>query len=112
MNKTQIKKSAKATKPRKVHRPGSGRTKGSFSFVRLTLGDLKKKFADDTTPITVGRVWAQNLGFNVETTTNANALYSEIAAASPAGKVEATVVNLDADEDAETSPTTTSTPAV
>lgn len=51
------------TTPVKTRKPGSGRTVGSYSFVVLTLADLKKKFADDETPIMVSRKWAENVGF-------------------------------------------------
>lgn len=48
---------------RKTSRPGSGRTKGSFSFATLTLAQLNGKFSDPNMPIQVGRKWAENTGF-------------------------------------------------
>ena len=59
----------------KMRRPGSGRTKGSFSFVRIPLSELNKKFADQTTPITVSRMWAQQCGFKVKSTASSKHLY-------------------------------------
>lgn len=72
-----------------VKRPGSGRTKGSFSFVKLTLAELKSKFADETTPIVVSRKWAEPLGFNVTGTTDAKHLSESIVGTT---KVDAPIV--------------------
>ena len=35
------------------------RTKGSYSFVTVSLADLNAKFADKTQPIVIGRKWAE-----------------------------------------------------
>lgn len=47
----------------KVRRIGSGRTKNSFSFVKITINDLLKKFADHDSPVIVSRKWAESVGF-------------------------------------------------
>jgi hypothetical protein len=41
---------------------GSGRKKGSNSFVRVTYSQLKE-YIGEKTPITVSRVWLESLGF-------------------------------------------------
>lgn len=46
----------------KVTRKGAGRTKGSFSFVKVPLSDLTAKFSDLSTPIVVGRKFAEAIG--------------------------------------------------
>ena len=40
-----------------------GRKSGSYSFVRLSLADLLKKFADMETEIPVYTKWAETVGF-------------------------------------------------
>jgi hypothetical protein len=47
----------------KSRKSGSGKT-GSGSFGKLTLAELCAKFSDKNTPIVVGRIWAQTIGFN------------------------------------------------
>jgi hypothetical protein len=44
-----------------VRKQGSGRTKGSTSFVSVTLGELQP-YIGDRTPIVVSRVWLQKIG--------------------------------------------------
>jgi hypothetical protein len=51
------------TPAKAIRRKGSGRTKGSYSFVKISLADLTAKFSDKSTPIIVGRIWAQSCGF-------------------------------------------------
>lgn len=46
-----------------VKRPGAGRTKGSYSFVKIPISAILSKFADQTTPIVVSRKWAEACGF-------------------------------------------------
>lgn len=46
----------------KITRKGSGRTKGSYSFVTVTLAELNAKFAPDT-KIVIGRKWGEVVGF-------------------------------------------------
>lgn len=84
---------------KKTKRPGSGRTKGSFSFVALTLGDLKAKFADDAQVIVIGRKWAEQCGFtNIVTTTPATNILGTIQGQTPATQAAVTVRNLADDE--------------
>jgi hypothetical protein len=80
----------------KVSRKGSGRTKGSFSFVRVPLAELTSKFADGTTPVLVSRKWAEAVGFAGLTATTAAASYESIQGKTPATAVAATVTDLDA----------------
>lgn len=79
----------------KTSRPGSGRTKGSFSFVKISLADLNSKFADQTTPIVVSRKWAEQVGFSGLVANPANATLDTIQGLTPATQVAATVTNLD-----------------
>ena len=44
-------------------RNGSGRTKGSFSFVKIPLIELVSKFNGSPTDIVVRRKWAEANGF-------------------------------------------------
>lgn len=76
-------------------RKGSGRTKGSFSFVKIPLADLNAKFADMTTPVVVSRKWAESCGFTGLIANPANATLDSIAGQTPATHVTATVTNLD-----------------
>lgn len=48
---------------KKVTRVGSGRTKGSVSFVTVELGELCAKIADPKTRIKVSRLQMEALGF-------------------------------------------------
>ena len=48
--------------PRKV---GSGRRKGSNSFVKVSFGQLKD-YIGERTPMMVSRVWLESLGFSVD----------------------------------------------
>lgn len=74
---------------------GSGRTKGAFSFVNITLADLNAKFADQTTPIKVSRIWAEGLGFKNLVTKPANELTSDTQGLEPSTKVGANVTELE-----------------
>lgn len=44
-----------------IRRPGSGRTKGSYSFVRLPWATLKQ-FVGVASTVTVSRKWCENVG--------------------------------------------------
>jgi hypothetical protein len=44
---------------------GSGRKKGSNSFVKVSFGQLKD-YIGERTPIMVSRVWLESLGFLVD----------------------------------------------
>ena len=79
----------------KIKRTGSGRTKGSFSFVKITLAELNAKFADQTTPIVVGRKFAEGVGFAGLTAAPANQTMDSIQGQTPATKVGAKVTDLD-----------------
>lgn len=79
----------------KVTRKGSGRTKGSYSFVKLTVAELRAKFADESTPVVVSRKWAEACGFTGLVANPANATLDSIQGQTPATHVAATVTNLD-----------------
>lgn len=80
----------------KITRKGSGRTKGSFSFVKITLAELNAKFADQSTPMVVGRKWAESCGFTGLTSNPANSTLDSIQGQTPATHVAATLTDLDA----------------
>lgn len=82
----------------KITRKGSGRTKGSFSFVKITLAELNAKFADQSTPIVVGRKWAESCSFQNLISNPANATLESIQGQTPATHVAATVTDLDSAE--------------
>ena len=73
------------------------RTKGSFSFVKITLADINAKFADKTTPVVVSRKWAATCGFTGLVANPANATLDSIQGQTPATHVTATVTDLDTD---------------
>ena len=72
----------------KVKRPGSGRTKGSFSFVTVSLADLNAKFADKNMPIVISRKWAEQLGFTGLVSNPANQTMNSIVGQTPETKVD------------------------
>ncbi len=74
---------------------GSGRTKGAFSFVQITLAELNAKFNDQTTPIKVSRLWAQEVGFKNLVTKAAGDLTADTQGLLPSTKVGAVVTALD-----------------
>lgn len=78
----------------KVTRKGSGRTPGSFSFVKITLADLNAKFADQSTPIVVGRKFAETAGFTGLVANPAKSMYDSIQGLTPATTVASTVIDL------------------
>lgn len=51
---------------KKITRKGSGRTKGSVSFVTVPLEVLCSKIADPKTPIKVSRLQLEAMGFIVK----------------------------------------------
>jgi hypothetical protein len=89
---------ASADSRQKVKRPGSGRTKGSFSFVTVTLAELNEKFKDPTQKIVIGRKWAQQCSFDVKFTTPAGNILGKIEGETPASQAAVTVRNLTDDE--------------
>ena len=78
----------------KTKRPGSGRTKGSFSFVMLPLQALNDKLSDKSTPVKVSRLWAQELGFQNLNSAPAASLTQSIEGQTPTTKVGVTEVEL------------------
>jgi len=78
----------------KVTRKGSGRTKGSFSFVKVTLAELQAKFADPNQTIVVGRKWAEEVGFSGLVSAPANRTMDSIQGQTPATHVTAVVTDL------------------
>jgi hypothetical protein len=83
---------------KKIRRKGSGRTKGSYSFVKLSLSDLLSKIgSDQTTPVIVSRKWAEVLGFKGLVCGPAGAINDSIEGQTPATKITAKVSNFDND---------------
>jgi len=72
-----------------VKRPGSGRTKGSFSFVKVPLSTLVAKFADQSTPIVISRKYAETIGLKGLTAAPANNTLDSIEGATPETAVQA-----------------------
>lgn len=77
-------------------RKGSGRTKGSFSFVTISLADLNAKFADQNTPIVVSRKWAEACSFTGLVAKPANSTLASIEGQTPQTTVALKVTDLDA----------------
>jgi hypothetical protein len=77
----------------KVSRPGSGRTKGSFSFVKISLQALNNKFADKTTNIVVSRKFAETVGFTGLVSNPANHTLESISGEVPETQVAVKVTN-------------------
>ena len=48
-----------------LRKSGSGRKRGSNSFVKITYGQLKN-YIGERTPILVSRVWLERLGFTID----------------------------------------------
>lgn len=63
----------KETKP--TRRPGSGRTKGSYSFVRVPWTVLQN-FVGKNSEVTVSRKWAEANGLYFTLCTNAAHIHS------------------------------------
>jgi hypothetical protein len=81
---------------KKVKRPGSGRTKGSFSFVNISLGDLRKHLNDaDAVPIRVSRKWAEQAGFKELTSAPVKDLTGAIEGKTPETQAAVKVTDLD-----------------
>lgn len=77
--------------------PGSGRTKGSFSFIKVPLSALCGKFADTEQPVVISRKWAEAVGLTGFTSAPATTTLGSIEGQTPATRVTATVTDLDAD---------------
>lgn len=80
---------------KKVTRKGSGRTEGSYSFVKLTLAQLNSKFADTSTPIVVGRKFAEQMGFTGLVAGPAGAVHDSIEGKTPNTRVTANIADFD-----------------
>lgn len=76
-------------------RPGSGRTKGSYSFIRIKLSDLTGKFIDPEMPVIISRKWAEQVGLAVESTTDAGHLFGTIEGTTPTTKIGVNVIEFD-----------------
>ncbi len=83
--------STDTAKKRKV---GSGRTKGSYSFVLITMADLQKKFADPSQPVQVGRKWAEMQGFVAPKMSDAKHLFDAIQGTTETTRIKARVEEL------------------
>lgn len=82
----------------KVRRPGSGRTKGSYSFVKVTVADLVAKFADQSTPVVLSRKWAEQVGFQGVTAKPAGATTDSIEGLTPETQIKTTIRNFNDEE--------------
>jgi hypothetical protein len=82
----------------KTRRPGSGRTKGSYSFVTISITDLLAKFNDQTTPVIVSRKWAEQVGFKNIESRKANETVSRIDGRLPDSKVETKIRDFNTEE--------------
>jgi hypothetical protein len=80
---------------KKIKRPGSGRTKGSFSFVTVTMKDLNTKFADPEMPVIISRKWAEQVGFKDIVSKPATDTIHSIEGKTPETKVPAKIVSFD-----------------
>ena len=81
---------------KKARKPGSGRTKGSFSFVTLTLGELNEKFKDPSQVVIVGRKWAEPL-FPNKISAPIQTINGKIAGESPETRIPVKVTNFNED---------------
>lgn len=95
---------------KKITRKGSGRTKGSFSFVSIpvtdilakhvdsqTMSDLVNKFPGLSTPVTASRKWAESFGFIGLVAGPAGSVHGKIEGLTPETRSAAKVVDLDQD---------------
>lgn len=82
------------TSKKKVTRIGAGRTKGSYSFVKIPLKELVAKFADQSTHIVVSRKFAEAVGFDNITSAPANAIVASIEGKTPDTAVKVNAVEL------------------
>lgn len=85
----------KTSNNKKVKRPGSGRTKGSFSFVNISLGELKKHLNDaENIPVRVARKWAESVGFKELTSAPVKDLTGSIEGKTPESQATIKVIDL------------------
>ena len=71
---------------KKKRKVGSGRKKGSYSFLQVTLADLNETLKDTAT-VLVSRKWAEQIGLSGQVFV-ANAQAMETATGKPATKPE------------------------
>lgn len=65
---------------KKIRRPGAGRTKGSFSFVKMKVSDVIAKFANmPDLDLMLSRKQMEGFGFNNLVTDKASDLTESIA---------------------------------
>lgn len=66
---------------KKVKRPGAGRTKGSFSFVAMTMEEVQKNFGamPPTFKLLLSRKQVEGMGFSNLVTANVGELKESIA---------------------------------
>lgn len=84
----------KTAAPAPIRRPGSGRTKGSFSFITVTLAELNSKFADPNQMIVIGRKFGEPF-FKDKISAPAASITGSIEGRTPESKAEVKEVNLD-----------------
>ena len=89
----------------KIKRPGSGRTKGSFSFVSLTLAQLNSTLTDPNTPVIVSRKFAEGAGFKNLTAKSASDTLGAVVGTNPASAVAVKVSDFNAPSTSTTSTT-------
>ena len=73
-------------KQKKTRKVGSGRKKGSYSFLQVSLADLNKTLKDTAT-VLVSRKWAEQIGLSGQVFV-ANAQSMETATGKAASKPE------------------------
>tara|TARA_Y100000310_G_C20600724_1_gene772874 strand:+ start:908 stop:1168 length:261 start_codon:yes stop_codon:yes gene_type:complete len=73
-------------KPKKPRKTGSGRKKGSYSFIRVKLSDLNERFKESA-DIVVSRKWAEGNGLTGSQFV-ANAQTMEAATSKPTAQPE------------------------
>ena len=79
---------------KKITRVGAGRTKGSYSFVKIPLKELMSKFADQSTDIVVSRKFAETVGFTNLSSAPASSIANSIVGKTPETAAKVNVVDL------------------
>jgi hypothetical protein len=87
-----------------IQRIGSGRTKGSFSFVKISLADLAKKFADVNVQIPVRRKWAQEIGFDGLVTSASSEMIAPVTVKNENHRLAVVVTDFDESESSPENP--------
>lgn len=86
---------------KKITRKGSGRTTGSFSFVKIKMADLKSRVGDEAECI-VSRKWAEQLGFTNIIAAPAKELIHSVEGTTLQTKATVNVVDFDKDVEVQT----------